>query len=69
MSDGVNAIHIGYGKDALGFRVTVLEEPYTGRRFLAYEVEDWWMRAQVISRLKAEGKPIPGENPDELAVA
>jgi len=47
----------------------VLECPTTGARYLAYDAEDWWLRAEVISRLKAQGKAILGDKPEELAVA
>ena len=56
MSDRVNAVSIGFGKDEMGFRCEVLENPVTGARMVAYDVETWWERAEHLTRLEAIGK-------------
>lgn len=66
--DSVNAVHIGYGKDSLGFRCEVLEEPGTGRRYLAYDVETWWNRCNHINHLEAMGRQVPTDQPQSTKV-
>ncbi len=39
MSDRVNAVLIGQGRDELNYPVEVLENPVTGARMVAYDVE------------------------------
>lgn len=56
MSDRVNAVLIGEGRDEMGFKCEVLENPDTGARMVAYDVETWWDRAQHLTRLEAVGK-------------
>ncbi len=56
MSDRVNAVLIGYGRDENNFPCQVLEDPDTGARMVAYDVETWWERAQHLTRLEAVGK-------------
>ena len=47
---------IGYGRDELNYPVEVLEDPVTGARMVAYDVETWWERAEHLTRLEAIGK-------------
>ena len=56
MSDRVNAVLIGQGRDELNYPVEVLEDPVTGARMVAYDVETWWERAEHLTRLEAIGK-------------
>ena len=56
MSDRVNAVLIGQGRDELNYPVEVLENPVTGARMVAYDVETWWERAEHLTRLEAIGK-------------
>lgn len=66
--DRPNAVHIGYGKDSLGFRCAVLEDTLTHARYLAYEPETWWERCRYISQLAALNKRVPETNPDTTPV-
>ncbi len=56
MSDRVNAVLIGQGRDELNYPVEVLEDPVTGARMVAYDVETWWEWAEHLTRLEAIGK-------------
>jgi len=56
VSDRVNAVLIGQGRDELNYPVEVLEDPVTGARMVAYDVETWWERAEHLTRLEAIGK-------------
>ena len=51
-----SAVSIGYGRDEHNYPVEILEEPCTGRRYLAYTPETWWERAQYLTHLEAIGK-------------
>jgi hypothetical protein len=62
--DRLNAVHIGYGKDALGFRCEVLEDPDSGARMVAYSPEDWWNRNRHIETLKSLNKRVPETKPE-----
>lgn len=66
--DRVNAIHLGYGKDQLGFRCEVLEDPDTGARMLAYSPEDWWERQRYIQTLQSLNRQMPEDYPEETPV-
>lgn len=52
MADRVNAVFIGFVRDAEGFPAQLLEDPLTKRRFLAYDVDVWMERAMYLAELK-----------------
>jgi hypothetical protein len=64
----VAAVHIGFAKDALGFRCSVMEDPSTGKRYLGYAPEDWWLRERHIKTLQALGKEVPQDRADRLSI-
>jgi hypothetical protein len=47
--DRVNAVFVGRVKDEHGFPAQLLEEPGTGRRYLAYDPDTWWERGRYLS--------------------
>lgn len=62
------AVHIGYAKDELGFRCSVMEHPITGKRYLAYAPDVWWERQRHISLLEAMSKSVPRDDPQRVSV-
>lgn len=54
--DRVNAVFIGKAKDEHNFPCDVLEDPITGARFTAYDVETWWERNRYLAHLEAFGR-------------
>ena len=51
MSDRVNAVLIGKGRDEWNFPCEILEDPVTKKRFAAYDIETWMERALFLSEL------------------
>ena len=63
MPDRPNVVFIGKVTDQDGFPAELLEEPLTGRSFLAYDVETYFERAEHLQRQEARGKRPPGTAP------
>lgn len=54
--DRVNAVLIGQVKDKEGFPAELLEDPDTGARMLAYDVDTWWERGRYLQEREAMAK-------------
>ncbi len=54
--DRVNAVFIGKARDEHNFPCDLLEDPLTGARFTAYDVETWWERNRYLAHLEAIGQ-------------